>query len=283
MNDQTLFEMVRRADPLVAGVGEPPYELLERVLAAPRAQSKPRRVRGWHARLVLVAIVLSVSAVIASLAIAGTGWLIGSPAPANVQSDFGSYATQLGFNPQPGNAVLVASNGDYQLYATVNEQGGLCTLVSTPWNRPGPNGEGGDCTATPPDASAFWAGMAGAAGGGIANTPNNATTLVIDGHTTDKGAASVQFDTPDGKTVTAPVGAGGFFIVGMTVPGSMCDWGAWTPGFTVLDGNGQQLSTTTVTVFPGARKVSIPGRGYACVAVAHGPFGRSPGQLPLGR
>ena len=237
MNDQTLFEMVRRADPLVAGVGEPPYELLERVLAAPRAQSKPRRVRGWHARLVLVAIVLSVSAVIASLAIAGTGWLIGSPAPANVQSDFGSYATQLGFNPQPGNAVLVASNGDYQLYATVNEQGGLCTLVSTPWNRPGPNGEGGDCTATP----------------------------------------------PDGKTVTAPVGAGGFFIVGMTVPGSMCDWGAWTPGFTVLDGNGQQLSTTTVTVFPGARKVSIPGRGYACVAVAHGPFGRSPGQLPLGR
>jgi hypothetical protein len=277
MNDQTLFEMVGRADPLLAGVGEPPHELLERVLSTPRATSR-RRLRGWPARFVLVAAVLSVSAVIASLAIAGTGWLIGSPAPANVRSDFGSYARQLGFDPRPGKAVLVASNGDYQLYATANEQGGLCTLVSTPWNRPGPNGEGGDCTANTPDASAFWAGTAG-----MSATANNASTLVIDGHTTDAGAASVRFDAPNGETVTAPVGASGFFIVGTTVRGSVCDWGAWTPRFTVLDGNGKQLGATSVTIFPGARKTTIPGRGHACVALTHGPFGRSAGQLPLSR
>ena len=278
MNDQTLFEMVGRADPLVAGVGEPPRELLERVLATPRATGRRRRLRGWQARFVLVAAVVGVSAVIASLAIAGTGWLVGSPAPADVRSDFGSYATQLGFDPQPGKAVLVASNGDYQLYATANEQGGLCILVSTPWNRPGPDGEGGDCTATTPDASAFWAGTAG-----MSAIANNASTLVIDGHTTDPGAASVQFDAPNGETVTAPVGASGFFIVGTTVRGFVCDSRAWTPRFTVRDGNGRQLSATSVTIFPGARKITIPGRGHACVAVEHGPFGSSPGQLPLGR
>ena len=40
MNDQALLELVRRADPL-RGVGEPPYGLLERVLAAPRAGEAP--------------------------------------------------------------------------------------------------------------------------------------------------------------------------------------------------------------------------------------------------
>jgi hypothetical protein len=277
MNDHVLFEMVKRADPLAADVGELPHELLERVLATPRPESKPRRTPRWQVRFALVAVVLGLSAVVAGLAIAGTGWLIGSPAPANVKSDFGTYSTQLGFNPQPGKALLVAGNGDYQLYATRNKQGGLCTLVGTPWYTPGSSGEGGDCSANPPDASAFWAGI-----GGMANAPN-ATTLVLDGHTTDAGAASVQFDGPNGEPVTAPVAAGGFFIVGTTVSGSICDWAAWTPRFTVLDGNGHQLSATSVTILPGARKFAVRGRGLACAAVAHGPFGTSVGQLPPGR
>lgn len=278
MNDQALLEFVRRVDPLLE-VGEPPEELLERVLAVPRSESKRPRVRGWQARFALVAVGFGVSAAIASLAIAGTGWLTGSPAPTSVKSDFGSYATQLGFNPQPGKAVLVASDGDYQLYATANNRGGICTLVSAPWKRPGPNGEGGDCVATPPDATAFWAGM-----GGMSTDTNNASTLVVIGHTTEKDAAAVQFDAPNGQAVTARVSPSGFFIVGTNpVPGSMCDWGTWTPRFNVLDSSGNQLSSASVTIFPGMRKISVSGRGYACVAQGKGPFGPTTGQSPLGR
>ena len=111
---------------------------------------------------------------------------------------------------------------------------------------------------------------------------SNATTLVLDGHTTDADAASVQFDGPDGQPVTAPVATGGFFIVGTTVPGSICDLGAWTPRFTVLDSSGHELSATSVTILPGARKITFRGRGRGC-AVAYGPFGTSAGQFRLGR
>ena len=277
MNDQALLELVRRADP-VAEVGNPPQGLLEHVLAEPRAKSKPPRLRNWQARVALVAVGFGVTAGIASLAIAGTGWLTGAPAPPNVKSDLGSYSTQLGFNPQPGRAVLVASNGEYQLYATGNKQGGFCTLVSTPWLRPGPGGEGGDCVASTPDADAFWAGM-----GGMSAETNNASKLVVIGHTTEKAAATVQFDAPNGEAETAPVGSSGFFIVGTNpIPGSMCDWGTWAPRFTVLDSNGDQLNSTSVTIFPGTRKYRVPGRGEVCVAMAKGPYGASSGQLPLG-
>jgi hypothetical protein len=256
MNDQALLELVRGADP-VTEVEGPPHGLLERVLADPRTERTSPRLWSWQARFALVAVAFGVSAVIATLAIAGTGWLTGSPAPANVKSDFGSYATQLGFDPQPGKAVLVASDGDYELYATANEQGGFCTLVSAPWKRPGPNGEGGDCVANPPDAAAFWAGI-----GGISSEPNDATTLVIDGHTTDKGAASVEFDAPDGTAVTAPVGSGGFFIVGTApVHGSICDWGNWAPRFTVVDNSGNPLSATRITIFSGGRGCAELGKG----------------------
>jgi hypothetical protein len=268
MNDRALLELLRRVDP-VTEVDAPPHGLLERVLADARTERTSPRLRGWQARFALVAVAFGVSAVIASLAIAGTGWLTGSPAPRSVKSDFGSYATQLGFDPRPGKAVLVASDGDYQLYATANEQGGFCTLVSAPWKRPGPNGEGGDCVANPPDATAFWAGI-----GGMSSEPNDATILVIEGHTTDKGAASVRFEAPDGTTVTAPVGSGGFFIVGTPpVHGSLCDWGTWAPRFTVLDSSGNQLGATTVTIFPGARKITIPGGGHICAAMSKGPYG----------
>jgi hypothetical protein len=277
MNDQALLGIVRRADPLPALPGEPPRALLERVLASPRVVEKPRLLGGRHTKLALVAAVVALGAAGTSLAIAGTSWLVGSPAPPDVKADYGSYATQLGFDPESGQAVLVASDGDYQLYATTNKQGGICTLVSAPWKRPGPNGEGGDCSAQAPDASPFWAGI-----GGMAGAPN-ATTLVLDGHTTDKGAATVQFDAPDGQSVNAPIGPSGFFIVDATVRGSLCDWGAWAPAFTVLGSDGQTLSKTRVTILPGPRKVNTAKRGEACIAMANGPFGASPGQLPPGR
>jgi hypothetical protein len=103
MNDQTLFEMVRQADPLAAAArtAEPPRELLERVLVSARGEhGSARRLRG-RSRLVLAVAILGLGAVVAGLAIAGTGWLTGEPAPPAVVTDFQAYTPQLGFHPDP--------------------------------------------------------------------------------------------------------------------------------------------------------------------------------------
>lgn len=180
---------------------------------------------------------LALAAVIVGTAVAATGWLVGSPAPPSVKSDFGSYAPQLGFNPQPGKAVLVASNGDYQLYATTNKQGGYCVLVSAPWKRPGPHGEGGDCSSRQQASAAFWIGI-----GGMAGAAHGGTRLVIDGRTREAKAASIRFATPD-RLLSVPVGSSGFFIVGVITQASWCQIVRWSPTVVVLDQNGHRLAT----------------------------------------
>lgn len=218
------------------------------VTAAHRWQvSRDRR----RHRFVLASSVLALGAVIVGTAIAATGWLVGSPAAPSVKSDFGSYAPQLGFNPQPGKAVLVASNGEYQLYATTNKQGGICTLVSAPWKRPGPQGEGGDCSSRQQASIDFAMGI-----GGVANLPDGGTTLVIDGRTREANAVSIRFATPDQNTVTVPVGSSGFFIVGMTTQASWCQLTRWNPQVAILDSSGHQLATGTGTI----------GRGLVCMS-----------------
>jgi hypothetical protein len=244
-----------------------------RELLAPYARVQPvtlkcRPARRWPRRFALAAVALGLTGVIATVAVAGTGWLVGSPAPPDVKEDFGSYATQLGFNPQPDQAVALAGSGAYQLYGTMNAQGGLCTLVVTPWNPPSSD-QGGDCTAAPPDASTFWASI-----GGQAGETNGETTVVTYGHTNDSTAASVQFEGPTGEPVTASVSKSGFFIVPTTVSGTMCDWGKWAPTFNVLDATGHQLSSATLTLKPATKWMTIGSRGRVCIATAAGPGAR---------
>jgi hypothetical protein len=254
-----------------------PDDIVVRELLAPFARVQPvtlrrRPARRLRWRFAFVAVALGVTGVIATVALAGTGWLVGSPAPSDVKADFGSYATQLGFNPQPGQAVLVASSGAYQLYATANSQGGLCTLVVTPWV-PASAHEGGECSAAPPNSSSFYASV-----GGQSAETNGATTVVVYGHTSDAGASSVQFDGPNGAPVTASVGKGGYFIAGTTGPGMMCGRGAWAPTFQVLDATGHQLSATTLTLMPATNWVTV-GSGRVCIASAAGPGARvTPGK-----
>jgi len=252
---------------------------LVRELLAPFARVQPvmlkrRPVRRWKWRAALVAVALGLTGAIATVAVAGTGWLIGSPAPPDVKADFGSYATQLGFDPQPGKALLVASTGPYQLYATANTQGGLCTLVITPWV-PASAHEGGECAAAPAGSSSFYASV-----GGQSPLVDNATTLVVYGHTSNAGASSVQFDGPNGAPVTATVGKGGYFIIGTTVTGGMgCGSGTWAPTFHVLDATSQQLSAWTVTLVTDTKWVTLSGGAKVCEAVTAGP-GASPPLQP---
>jgi hypothetical protein len=215
------------------------------------------RARRRH-RIALVTSVLAVAAIIVGTAIAATGWLVGSPAPKNIKSDFGSYAPQLGFNPEPGKAVLVASDGPYKMYVTPDKQGGYCTLIATPHYHPGPNGSGGDCGTRQQAAVPF---LAGPYGPGVPMR-NGSVRVVVAGRTRNKAAARVRFTTPDGKTATAPIGTSGFFITditskrqlftGLQLPGShlpkpLCHW---TTTFVLLDGSGRQLTSKTVTSGP---------------------------------
>jgi hypothetical protein len=109
--------------------------------------------------------------------------------------------------------------------------------------------------------------------GGQSAETNDATTLVVFGHTSDMGASSVQFDGQNGAPVTASVGKSGYFIVGTTVPGMMCGRDAWAPTFHVLDTTGHQLSATTLALMSATKWVAV-GSGRVCIATAAGPGAR---------
>jgi hypothetical protein len=212
-------------------------------------------------RLLFASSALALAAVIVGTAVAATGWLVGSPAPPSVKSDFGSYAPQLGFNPEPGKAVLVASDGAYKMYVTPDKQGGYCTLVSDPWYHPGPQGSGGDCNSRQQASVAFLAGPVGAGPTSPASDGGTNTKMVIAGRTRNSAAKRVRFTTPNRKMVTTPLGTSGFFITPITVhrpktkPGLVMNGIApgichWTTTFVLLDAAGRPLSRQTRTFGP---------------------------------
>lgn len=228
----------------------------ELISAAERWQKGRARRRR---RLVLLTSGLTAAGIIVGAAIAASGWLVGSPAPRNVKADFGSYAPQLGFNPRPGRAVLIARDGTYKLFATTNKQGGYCILIVTPGYHPGPHGEGGDCAG--PDHRFIEA----TAHPG----PGPTGKLFLFGHTTAHAAARVRFTTPEGSTGTADVGSSGFFIVRTDIPNSIICRAAiqpavwWKPTLTVLDRNGRRLGQTTETFKGGCMPRPIPVHAFA--------------------
>lgn len=262
MNDQTLLEMVRRADPLprVAGIGEPPRELLDRVLSYPRVE--PRRVmsrRHRPAGLVLVAAVFAFgAAAVAGLAIAGTGWLTGEPAPPTVVTDFHAYTPQLGFHPDPGQAVLVAQDGQISLYATANREGTYCLVVSEPW-KPVTTLDGGTCVPETIASGHFIAGLVGAA------TQTQAqSTLVVAGRIADTDARSVRFTAPDGKAIERPVGPSGFFVAAVSTQ-APCMNGDWSSTFTALDGSGKEIAQITIPLTQTAPRPPADNARRACL------------------
>jgi hypothetical protein len=265
MNNQELFQLVRRADPLGAtDVSEySPEALLERVSASARSEShesRPRAARRHRIRL-LVTAALALGAVSAGLAIGATGWLSGEPAPQAVVTDFEAYqqngGPQLGFHPDPGSAVLVAQDGDISLYATTNQEGTYCLILDGPWGsatRP----PGGTCFPAFITSEHLIAGMLG----GPREQANGWATFVVGGRTDDSTAKTIRFTNPDGEVIERPVGASGFFIarVETQVP-QTCAAGGWTPTFTALDANGKEVAEVTIPLM----KPATDGRAGDCV------------------
>lgn len=194
---------------------------------------------GTRRRVAVLAIVAAVI-VIGTAVAATTSWLTGSPAPQSVVSDFGSYAPQLGFNPEPGQAVMVAADGDIKLYATTNKQGTYCLVVSAPWKRPEKLPDGGLCIPPSQARAPFIAGPVGASGNG------NQSTYLIAGRTDDREARAVRFVDPKGNPITIAIGSSGFFIAAVRMVGSACAKGDWNSTFSVLGASGNERMRTTI-------------------------------------
>lgn len=214
--------------------------LLGRVTASgvpPTSRRRSTRSRERIAAAVFAAIIVGAApayAVGRSL----VDWLAAESAPPDVVSDFGRYAPQLGFDPDPGKAVLVAEDRDVRLFATTNQRGTYCFILST-------RADGGTCVSREVASSPVVAGY-------VSNVPLGGDTrlLVVVGRIKDPEARAVSFTTPDGGSVTRGLGAGGFFVAGIRASGagSVCDNGDWEPSFTFFNNTGDVKSRYTITL-----------------------------------
>ncbi|HYZ77548.1 MAG TPA: hypothetical protein VE596_09255 [Gaiellaceae bacterium] len=205
-------------------------EHLLREVARPQPRLSPRR------RVALAVLVALVA--IGTATAATTSWLRGGPVPPAVVSDFGSYAPQLGFHPDPGRAVLVAQDGHVSLYATTNAEGSYCLVTSAPWKRPETLPDGGTCIPPAQAAAPLVAGLVGA----------SSDSVVVAGRTTSRDARTIRFTDVDGNPVTRTVGSSGFFVADVHFTRSPCAHGDWRPSFAVLDPTGRELTRTHVTL-----------------------------------
>ncbi len=207
-----------------------------RFISLPRLVSSRRRV----AALAIVVGLLVIGTAVAATA----NWLTGSPAPKSVVSDFGSYTPQLGFNPDPGSAVLVAEDSDVSLYATTNKQGSYCLVASAPWKRPSRLPDGGTCIPPAQAAAPLIAGLVGAASSQSADEE----MYLIAGRTADPEARTIRFTDPNGDPITRAIGSSGFFIATVRTAGSACQNGDWNATFSVLGADGKERTHATITL-----------------------------------
>lgn len=237
----------------------------DRVLRDADARRGRRRLRvGGRRRRWVVVVALAALITLAgptyAIGRAVKSWLDAEPAPQSVVDNFGSYTPQLGFKPEPGKAVLVASDRGIDLYATPNDRGSYCVATSTP--------DGGICIQPSVVVAPLIAGiMPGDPGRADARS----TTLVA-GRVTYPGAVAIGFADPEGAEVTRPLGAGGFFLAALTGPGAKpgaspypCKHGDWAPTFLALNANGEVVGAATITL---ARRPQQ--RGVLC-GWANGP------------
>jgi hypothetical protein len=180
MNDQTLMQIVRQADPLTAGIGEPPEALLQRVVASARPATKPTAVRRWRPwRLAWAAAVLA-------LVLAGAAYAAGfnpfagisaadHPATSNDSlpafltaqiAEFNSMYEQMGHGHLlPDSARFVRQlPGGMRFYTIATSDGGLCLAnVYPPGSSNAKGGFGcGDALSTSQPITIGWENPDGA-------------------------------------------------------------------------------------------------------------------------
>ena len=229
-------------------------------IAADARTGRPSRVRlaSRRARLLAATAAVAVLALAAGLAVAGTGWLLGAPAPESVVENFGSYRPELCFHPDSNRALLVARDGDVTLYATTNAEGTYCFTAGAPWKPVTRVADGGTCVPPELASAPFVAGIAGAAPGA-----DGGQTFVVWGRVDLPAARTIRFTAPDGRPLSREVGHDGFFVARVETPGSACPGGDWRPTFTAVGAGTDELGRASITLARGS------GSG-ACVLPAYG-------------
>ena len=201
--------------------------------------SRPRLAR--RTRLLVVAGLALALLAVPTYAIGravGDGWLRGEPAPQAVVDNFESYTPQLGFRPDSRNAVVVARDAGFDLYATPNDRGSYCVATQTP--------DGGICIDPTVAAEPLIAGL-------MTAWPDSRT--LVGGRVAHPAADTVTFTDPDGAAVTRSIGSSGFFLVALPAAGPTsrerpypCKNGDWTPTFRALSAAGDELVTARITL-----------------------------------
>jgi hypothetical protein len=210
---------------------------------------------------VLVAVVALALLAVPSFGVARDviDWVRGEPAPQSVVDEFGTYAPQLGYQPDSGGAVLVAvDEGDVRLYSTKNDKGSYCLLLRAPGR---PSGDGGTCIQPKWAAEPLIAGTLGSAAG-----DDDSSTQFIGGRSDHPAARSIRFTDPEGRTISRPIGFDGFFVASVRVPWSVCGAGDWRPTFIVLDANGDEVARAPITLL-----FSYPSKGVCGSVPPHPP------------
>jgi hypothetical protein len=231
------------------------------------AARKRRRRLGFLAAALVLAVLGS------GITVAATHWPLGEPAPPAVVHDFEQYTPQLGFNPDPRGARLVARADGISLYATATRQGTYCTVVATPWRGGKTMGDGGSCVTRQTVAEPIAAGVRDVGLRGDWNQVPQEVTLAIVGRVADPKVRFIRFDGFFGEEVERRVGARGFFVAG--VDARICPDESWTPTFVALDGDGEEIARAAINMIHVDHDPRMPTAPTCGFAVGpHGPYGQ---------
>jgi hypothetical protein len=170
----------------------------------------------------------------------------GEQAPRQIVTNLESYTPQLGFNPDPEKAVLVAQEAHVRLYVTSNRQGTYCYIASTRL-------DGGTCVSKAVADAPVIAGFIGGDG------EHRTNGLVMVGRIRDPRAHTVRFNAPDSTPVVRNVGLGGFFVAVAPAesPMAACAGAGWKPTFTFHSHLGDEITSATIEI---ARPFGPPSR-----------------------
>jgi hypothetical protein len=177
-------------------------------------------------------------------------WRDGEQAPREIVANLELYTPQLGFNPDPDNARLVAQDAHVRLYVTSNAQGTYCYIASTRL-------DGGTCVSkTVADAPV----IAGFIGGDGQHRTNG---LVMVGRIRDPRAHMVRFTAPGDEPVMRNIGRGGFFvaIAPADSPMDACAGGGWKPTFSFYSHLGDEIASETIEI---AKAFGPTNRPHGC-------------------
>jgi hypothetical protein len=203
-----------------------------------------RRARRRRRRVALAIVSVGIIAAAGTgLAVAATDWIVGDPAPPAAVSDFGGYATQLGFHPKPGEAVVVASDNEVTLFATGNREGTYCIAVSAPWKRVESLPDGGTCVSNSRAAAPFIVGVVGASPWRVGERG----TVLVAGRIRDSRGAEIRFTDVAGHEIARPVGSSGFFVASVLMA-HPCDRGDWTTTFIATSSAGDVVGRWPVVL-----------------------------------